>query len=72
MTVKGSGKGNLAKGFKGKEKALAKDPPQPAAKTEEELLGEALTKARKMRDLTASCISNFEEALAGVKKSKFW
>jgi hypothetical protein len=76
LTAKGTGKGNLAKGKKGlKGKTLEKDgknPPVPAQKSEEELLADALTKARKMRDMTASCISNFEEALADVKKSKFW
>jgi hypothetical protein len=82
LTVKGAGKGGLSKGFSGKGLAKGvkgKDAAAAAAaaaaladQSEEEKLGLALSKARKMRDITASCISNFEEALAGVKKSKFW
>ena len=65
------GKGSLAKG-KGKEgrqkKQLAlTDKP----KTEEELLEDALTKARKMRNLIGTTLGNFEEAYSSFRRTKF-
>ena len=77
--AKGKGKSDLGKGkvHKGKGKGLGKgpqdpNPPEPVPKTEEEQLDDALSKARKMRDMTMATWANFELSLEAVKKSKFW
>ena len=76
----GKGKGKLPgpKG-KGKGKQLAiengdpeEEPEEPKEPTPEELLADALQKARKMRDLCGATVANMEEQLAAVAKSKYW
>ena len=69
---KGLGKGVGGKGLlmlKGKGKGHHQ-PEQP--KSEESLLDDALQKARKMRDMCNNTLSNLEESVQAVKKSKFW
>ena len=69
--IKGNGKGKAGgKGFL----AILDLPPQkePAEKTPEKLLEEALTKAKKMKDLAANTASSMEEQIKLTKKSKFW
>ena len=80
MTQKGKGKGLPAlKGTgKGKPGLLALldkgGPPKkdPVDKTPEQLLDDALSKAKKMRDLAANTVTSMEEQVMLTKKSKFW
>ena len=65
--AKGLGKGKL-KGMTG-QLALEDDKP---AKSDSQLITEALTKAKKMRDLAAGVAANIEAALVTAKGSKFW
>lgn len=68
---KGSGKGSTL--TKGKGKGKGGEPPElPKPKSEEELLEEACSKTRKLRDLCTSTVANMEETILSVKKSKFW
>ena len=70
---KGAGKGDLGKGGKGKGKAKPPGAPQPTEpKSEEELLEEAFCKVRRMRDCCSKVMSDMEETLNSLKKSKFW
>ena len=67
--AKGDGKGKGKKGFgKGKNPT----PARPAPKTEEELLEEAYTKTRKMRDICAKLVANMEEQVNTAAATKFW
>ena len=65
--AKGLGKGKL-KGT-GQQLALEDDKP---AKTESQLITDALNKAKKMRDLAFGTTANIEDALTTAKGSKFW
>jgi hypothetical protein len=65
--IKGTSKG-LGKG-KGKTPQLAIE---GAEKTDAQLLEEARSKAKKMRDLAFATVANFEDALAQMKKCKYW
>ena len=68
---KGSGKGQSL--TKGKGKGKGGEPPAPPVpKSEEDMLEEAYSKTRKMRDLCTSTVANMEESVLMVKKSKFW
>lgn len=62
---KGKGKGKLLPG----QLALEDDKPP---KTDDQLINEALNKAKKARDLAQSTVANIEHALISVKGSKFW
>ena len=66
--AKGLGKGKL-KGMPGQQLALEDDKPP---KTEEQLNLDALSKAKKMRDLAFATCANIETALTAAKGSKFW
>ena len=63
--VKGNGKG---KGKKGNQLAIEDGPPE---KTLDEQIALAEGKCRKMKDLCIITLSNTEEALLAVKKSKY-
>ena len=68
--LKGKGKGKpglLA--LLDKDKKPTKD---PVDKTPEQLLEDALSKARKMRDLATNTITSMEEQVSLTRKSKFW
>jgi hypothetical protein len=67
--AKGLGKGKL-KGMPGQQLAL-EDEKKPA-KTETQLITDALNKAKKMRDLAFGTAANVEDALTTAKGSKFW
>jgi hypothetical protein len=72
---KGLAKGAIKGVGKNKPKFLAieddkKDPKPP--KSDEKLIDEALSKAKKMRDLAFSTVANYEDAMNAVKHSKFW
>ena len=65
----GLGKGGLGKGGLGKGQKPEVVPPP---KSQEALTDEAMNKCRKMRDMAGATTSSFEEALALVKRCKFW
>ena len=68
--AKGLGKGKL-KGLPG-QLALEDDKEEKPPKSDAQLITEALTKAKKMRDLAFGTVANIEDALTTVKGSKFW
>jgi hypothetical protein len=79
MTQKGKGKGlpALKGNGKGKPGLLAlldkgRPPKDPVEKSPEQMLDDALTKAKKMRDLASNAVTSMEEQINLTKKSKFW